>query len=118
MARPKCLAVNGMTALSMAPSRTCRCQSSGLRMVMRVVILPDRRGGGGKSLTRPLVDHGAGEVGDAGEAAFRTPCLQSVDDGDHAGWIAEREVADHDRAGAGQHVFHHVLDLDNAAAAD
>src|ERR1700736_5412231 len=38
MARPKCLAVNGITALSMAPSRTCRCQSSGLRMVMRVVM--------------------------------------------------------------------------------
>ena len=31
-------AVYGSTALSMAPSRTCRCQSSGLRMVMRVVI--------------------------------------------------------------------------------
>ena len=38
MARPKCLAVYGITALSMAPSRTCRCQSSGLRMVMRVVM--------------------------------------------------------------------------------
>ena len=38
MARPKCLAVYGITALSMAPSRTCRCQSSGLRMVRRVVM--------------------------------------------------------------------------------
>src|SRR6476469_9602218 len=44
IARPKCLAVNGTTALSMAPSRTCRCQSSGLRMVMRVV-MSDLAGG-------------------------------------------------------------------------
>src|SRR5438876_10404615 len=38
MARPKFLAVYGSTALSMAPSRTCKCQSSGLRMVMRAVM--------------------------------------------------------------------------------
>ena len=38
MARPKCCAVYGSTALSISPSRTCRCQSSGLRMVIRVVI--------------------------------------------------------------------------------
>src|ERR1700752_2029377 len=94
MARPKCLAVNGMTALSMAPSRTCRCQSSGLRMGRRGVMLPDRRGGGGKRLLRPLVDHGAGEIGDAGEAALCAPLLQPIDDGDHAGRIAERQVAD------------------------
>ena len=41
MARPKCRAVYGITALSMSPSRTCRCQSSGLRMVMRVVMGSD-----------------------------------------------------------------------------
>src|SRR5262252_6686297 len=92
MARPKCLAVNGSTALSMAPSRTCRCQSSGLRMVMRVSGIaapsPDRRGGGGEGLPRLLEDHGAGEVGDAGEAALGAPRFQPVDDGDHAGRIA------------------------------
>src|SRR5579883_2731986 len=38
IARPKCCAVNGSVALSISPSRTCKCQSSGLRMVMRVVI--------------------------------------------------------------------------------
>src|SRR5215469_6247463 len=42
MARPKFLAVNGNTALSMAPSRTCRCQSSGLRMVRREVMDDER----------------------------------------------------------------------------
>src|SRR5713101_1057800 len=118
MARPKCLAVNGMTALSMAPSRTCRCQSSGLRMVMRVVISPDRCRGGGEGFPRRLVDHRAGEVGDAGKAAFCTPLLQALDDGDQARRIAEDEIADHDRAGAGQQVFDDVLDLDDAAAAD
>src|SRR6185295_4045402 len=34
MARPKWLAVNGSDAFSIAPSRTCRCQSSGLRRVI------------------------------------------------------------------------------------
>ena len=32
-ARPNCRAVNGTTAASCAPSRTCRCQSSGRRSV-------------------------------------------------------------------------------------
>src|SRR6476659_4349465 len=86
MARPKCLAVNGMTAFSIAPSRTCRCQSSGLRMVMRAVMadafgpveravtsLPDRRCGRGVDLARRFVDHGAGEVGDAGKTSPAAP---------------------------------------------
>src|SRR6478735_536216 len=88
MARPKCLAVNGMTALSMAPSRTCRCQSSGLRMVMRLVISDlaagraghpcstDRGRSGGVGFPWRFVDHGAGEIGDPGKAALRAPLLQ------------------------------------------
>jgi hypothetical protein len=40
MARPKSFAEYGNTALSISPSRTCKCQSSGLRMVMRVLIYP------------------------------------------------------------------------------
>src|SRR5215207_9295980 len=35
IARPKCRAVNGSVARSISLSRTCRCQSSGLRMVRR-----------------------------------------------------------------------------------
>jgi hypothetical protein len=34
IARPKCRAVKGSDAFSIAPSRTCRCQSSGLRRVI------------------------------------------------------------------------------------
>jgi hypothetical protein len=34
IARPKLRAVNGSAAFSIAPSRTCRCQSSGLRIVI------------------------------------------------------------------------------------
>ena len=37
IARPKRRVVYGRTAFSIAPSRTCRCQSSGLRMVMRSI---------------------------------------------------------------------------------
>jgi len=36
MARPNTRAVCGTTALSVAPSRTCRCQSSGRAMVSLV----------------------------------------------------------------------------------
>src|SRR3954469_19416681 len=54
IARPKCLAVNGMTALSMAPSRTCRCQSSGLRMVIRVV-MSDLAAGRAVTPAQPIV---------------------------------------------------------------
>src|SRR5689334_15638917 len=106
MARPKCRAVNGITALSIAPSRTCRCQSSGLRMVMRAVMgdalvspacgmwrgLPDRRCGRGVGLARRLVDHGAGKIGDAGKTASGAPLFQPLDDRDDARWIAENEV--------------------------
>src|SRR5580658_3161744 len=101
MARAKFLAVNGSTALSISPSRTCRCQSSGLRMVIRVVMtlkLPDRRGCRRKGLHRRLVDHGAGEIGDTGKAALGAPVRKSVDDRDHAARIAEGEIADHHRA--------------------
>src|SRR6056297_1831287 len=38
MARPKWRAVSGKTASSIAPSRRCRCQSSGRRSVRRVVM--------------------------------------------------------------------------------
>src|SRR5437899_6104746 len=95
MARPKFFAVNGATAFSMAPSRRCRCQSSGVRMVMRAVTfkLADRRGGGGVGLPRRLVDHGASEVGDACKAALGTPFLQPVENGDHPRRIAEDQVA-------------------------
>src|SRR5262252_10601241 len=55
MARPKCLAVNGSVALSISPSRTCRCQSSGLRMVMRSGIAGPRRAVAGDA-----AEHGAG----------------------------------------------------------
>ena len=71
-----------------------------------------------RSRRRLVEDHRAGEVGDAGEAAPFAPLFQPVDDRDHAGRIAEGEIADHHRAGAGQHVLDHVLDLDDAAAAD
>jgi hypothetical protein len=40
MARAKWRAVSGRTALSMAPSRRCRCQSSGRRMVRLSVMGP------------------------------------------------------------------------------
>src|SRR5258706_16095268 len=84
MARPKCLAVNGITALSMAPSRTCRCQSSGLRMVMRVVMgwSANRGGGGSERIGRLVVDHRAGQVGNAGEPALGAPLLEPVEDGE------------------------------------
>src|SRR5262245_21047090 len=108
MARPKCLAVNGTTALSIAPSRTCRCQSSGLRMVMRAVMddafgpieravtaLADRRCRRGVGLARRFVDHGAGEIGDAGKTAPGAPLFQTLDDRDDARGIAENKVADH-----------------------
>ena len=39
-ARPKCLAVCGTTDRMAAPSRTCRCQSSG-RVMVRVVMDDD-----------------------------------------------------------------------------
>ena len=45
-------------------------------------------------------------------------CFKPIDDSDHAGGIAEGQIADHHRSGAGQHIFHRVLDLDDAAAAD
>src|ERR1700747_2617866 len=87
MARPKFFAVNGSTALSISPSRTCRCQSSGLRIVIREVMawswrghgeiigrsLPDRCGGGGEGFHGRFVDHRAGEIGDAGKAALGAP---------------------------------------------
>jgi hypothetical protein len=37
--------------------------------------LPYRHGGRGKSLHRPLVDRGAGEVADAGKTALGAPLL-------------------------------------------
>src|ERR1700760_3752600 len=121
MARPKCFAVNGITALSMAPSRPCRCQSSGLRMVsfMRAVFFwmtsaADRRRRGGEGLHRLIVDHCAGEVGDAGKAALAAPVLEAVEDRDHARRIAEDDVSHHHRACAGAHVFDDVLALDDA----
>src|SRR2546428_10656966 len=122
MARPKCLAVNGSTALSIAPSRTCRCQSSGLRMVMRVVIScmrpnarrasaravsADGRRGCGVGFARRFVDHGAGEIGDTGKAALGAPRFEPVDDGDDARRIAENELAVHDSARAGARLFDH-----------
>src|SRR6476661_2056563 len=58
IARPKYLAVNGMTALSMAPSRTCRCQSSGFRMVMRLV-MSDLAAG--RAVTPAQTDRGRGD---------------------------------------------------------
>src|SRR5579883_3080705 len=86
MARPKCFAVYGSTALSISPSRTCRCQSSGLRMVMRVVMaaLADRRCGRRIRLHRRLVDHGAGKISHALEAALGAPLFEAVDDRNHA----------------------------------
>src|SRR5436190_2309993 len=158
MARPKFLAVYGSTALSMAPSRTCRCQSSGLRIVIRVVMthspssprrrgpmvphtqvsgiwvpacagttagrirvstrhLSDRRRSRDQRVGGPVVDHRAGEIGDARKSLARAPLFQPIDDRDHAGGIAESQIADHYRAGARQHVLDHVLDLHNAAAA-
>src|SRR5712691_12987566 len=91
MARPKFLAVNGITAFSIAPSRTCRCQSSGLRMVMRVVMRrsTDRRGSGDERVGRLVVDHRAGQVGDARKSTLGAPLLEPVDDREHAGWVAE-----------------------------
>lgn len=46
-ARAKCRAVAGSTAAGIAPSHTCRCQSSGRRIVMRFVMAktPRRLGG-------------------------------------------------------------------------
>src|SRR5262245_34653188 len=44
----------------------------------RVVISPDRRGRGGVGLARRFVDHGAGKIGDAGEAAPGTPLLEPL----------------------------------------
>src|SRR5215469_16832755 len=100
IARPKFLAVNGKTALSISPSRTCRCQSSGLRIVMRVVIAT------------------AYPIGAAGEAALGAPLLEIFDDRNHAGRIAESEITDHHRTGAGQHIFDDIFDFDDAAATD
>src|SRR2546421_13080814 len=96
MARPKFFAVNGATVLSMAPSRRCRCQSSGVRMVMRLgtLFLADRRGSGGVGLPRRLVDHGAGKVGDARKAALGAPLLQPIEDRDQARGIAENQITD------------------------
>src|SRR5262249_58901528 len=72
----------------------------------------------GVGFTRRFVDHGAGEIGDAGKAALGAPLFEPVDDGDDARRITENEIPDHDRACAGKHVFDHILDLDDAAAAD
>src|SRR5262249_45675680 len=78
----------------------------------------DWRRGCGVGFARRFIDHGPGEIGDAGKAALGAPLFEPVDDGDDARWIAENEIADHDRARAGEHVFDHILDLDDAAAAD
>src|SRR5690625_3647569 len=77
MARPKLRAVASMTALSMLPSRTCRCQSSGRMISIRCTAGEFMCGPGGHSIlagTRPgevpggpkLVNHrgtGFGPVG-------------------------------------------------------
>src|SRR4051812_17058741 len=96
MARPKLRAVKGTDAFSMAPSRTCRCQSSGFLMVIRSGALTvlrasaaDRRRRGREGLGRRLVDHGAGEIGDARKAALFAPFLELFDDGDHCRRVAE-----------------------------
>src|SRR5689334_15788899 len=91
IARPKCAAVKGSTAFSMAPSRTCKCQSSGFLRVMRSAIslpggyeglvpLPDGCSGGAEGFRNRIVDHRAGEIGDASEASLVAPLRQLVDD--------------------------------------
>src|SRR5437879_4251714 len=90
MARPKCEAVKGSTAFSIAPSRTCKCQSSGFRIVMRSVMfspggyeslvpLPNRRSGGTKGLSDRFVDHCAGQIRDTFETALVAPFRQLID---------------------------------------
>src|ERR1041385_6356631 len=119
MARPKWLAVNGSDAFSIAPSRTCRCQSSGLR---RVIFNGDPSAyahhAGFVGVARRMIEHRAGEVGDAGDAFFRAPFLQSLDQRDHRRRVAETGEADFHRGRAGEEVFDHVVDLHDAAAAD
>src|SRR5258708_34254827 len=91
-------------------SSTCRAWAR--------AVSADRRRGCGVGFARRLVDHGAGEIGDASKAALGAPLFEPVDDRDDAGRIAENEIADHYRARAREHVFDHILDLDDAAAAD
>src|SRR5262249_19793750 len=55
MARPKGCAVDRSVALSISPSRPCRWQSSGLRMVTRSGIARSRRAVAGNA-----AEHGAG----------------------------------------------------------
>src|SRR5262249_60466556 len=57
-------------------------------------------------------------VGDAVESARLAPFCESVDDPDHAGGIAEIEVADLHGARAREEVLDDVLRLHDAAAAD
>src|SRR6185436_11590485 len=118
IARPKLRAVNGSAAFSMAPSRTCRCQSSGLRRVMRSMGSAYPHLPRFVSVARRVRDHRAGQVRDALEAASRAPFLEPVDEGDHRGGIAEVEIADLDRARAGEQVLDDILDLHDPAAAD
>src|SRR6516164_807783 len=86
---------------------------------MRVpALLTDGSGSGGVGFPRRLIDHRAGEVAHACEAALRAPLLQPIENGDQAGRIAEDQIADHHRACAGEHVLDHIFYLDNAPAAD
>src|SRR5438094_9476594 len=117
IARPKWRAVKGSEALSIAPSRTCRCQSSGFLMVMRL-ISADAYHAGLVSVARRMIEHRAGELGDALDALLGAPFLQSFDQPDHRRRIAEVGEAHLHRGGAGEQVFNHVFDLHDAAAAD
>src|SRR5438094_2136433 len=110
IARPKWRAVKGSEALSIAPSRTCRCQSSGFLMVMRL-ISADAYHAGLVSVARRMIEHRAGELGDALDAFLGAPFFQSLDQADHRRRVAEIGEAHFDRARAGEEIFDHILDL-------
>src|SRR5437764_915285 len=69
-------------------------------------------------IARRMMEHRAGELGNAPDALLCAPFLQPLDQADHRRWVAEVSEAHFDRARAGEQVFDHILDLHDAAAAD